>query len=156
MARAAADALSASDPGNAGLYAANAAAFSASLDAETGKIEALLAPVKTKPYIVFHDAFQYFETRFGLAAAGSIADVSARNPSAARIKEIRDKLAETGAVCVFREPQFDPKMVSTVIEGSSAREGVLDPIGAGLTPGPGAYPTLLMNLAEALKNCLDG
>ena len=65
-------------------------------------------------------------------------------------------MAETGAVCVFREPQYDDRMVNTVIEDSAARAGVLDPLGAGLTPGPGAYPQLLRDLAAALRACLAG
>ena len=57
---------------------------------------------------------------------------------------------------VFREPQYDGKVVATVIEGTGAREGVLDPLGAGLTPGPQAYPQLIQNLGTALKDCLSG
>jgi zinc transport system substrate-binding protein len=112
--------------------------------------------VKAVPYIVFHDAYHYFEFRFGMTAVGSISDVSARNPSARRLEDIRAKLAATGARCVFREPQFDGRMVATVIEGTGAREGVLDPLGASLAPGPDAYQQLLRNLAASLKACLGG
>jgi zinc transport system substrate-binding protein len=156
MARAAARALSGADPENAAAYAANAEAFAASLDALSAEIMAELAPVKDRPYVVFHDAYQYFEARFGLKPVGSIADVAASAPSAKRLKEIRDKLATTGAVCVFREPQFDDSFVRVVTEGTKARAGVLDGIGADLEPGPGAYTALLRNLAKSLKDCLSG
>jgi len=156
MADAVAAALSQADPANAALYAANAKAFNASLDALAGEIEAKLAPVKDKPYIVFHDAYQYFERRFDLNAVGSIADFSAAPPSAQRIHEIRGKIAATSAVCAFREPQFDEKFVATAIEGSAARLGILDPLGADLQPGPLAYPQLLRNLAASLATCLAG
>ena len=99
--------------------------------------------VKDKPFIVFHDAYQYFENHFGLAAVGSISDVSAQAPSAQRLEEIRGKLKAVKAVCVFREPQYDGKLVAAVIEDTNAREGVLDPLGAALTPGPNAYQQLL-------------
>jgi zinc transport system substrate-binding protein len=156
MAMAAASELSKADLANATAYEANAKAFTASLDKTSAEITASLAPVKDKPYVVFHDAYQYFENRFGLNAAGSIADVSAQAPSAQRLSEVRRKIAETKAACVFREPQYDSKVVGTVIEGSSAREGVLDPLGAELTPGPLAYQQLLLNLAASLKACLGG
>lgn len=156
MADAAAAALSETDPANAAIYAANATVFAASLDALSGEIEAKLADVKDKPYIVFHDAYQYFEKRFGLNAVGSIADFSAAAPSAQRLREIRGKIKETGAVCAFREPQFDAKFVATTIEGSTARSGILDPLGADLELGPGAYPQLLRNLAQSLVSCLAG
>ncbi len=156
MADAVAAALSQADPINATTYATNAAAFAAALDALSGEIEAALAGVKHKPYIVFHDAYQYFERRFGLDAVGSIADFSAAAPSAQRLRAIRGKIAETTAVCAFREPQFDEKFVATAIEGSTARSGTLDPLGADLVPGPDAYPQLLRNLAASLAACLAG
>jgi zinc transport system substrate-binding protein len=148
--------FSAIDSANAATYQANAAAFAASVDKTAADITALLAPVKDKPFIVFHDAYPYFEKAFGLSAVGSIADAGGSAPSAKRLGEIRAKLAATGAVCVFREPQFDARFAETVIEGSSARLGVLDAIGADLTPGPGAYLELLSNLAENLHTCLAG
>ena len=74
--------------------------------------------MKDKPFIVFHDAYPYFEQAFGLAAVGSISDAGGSAPSAKRLGEIRAKLAETNAVCVFREPQFDSRFAETVIEGS--------------------------------------
>ena len=156
MADAVAAALAKADPANAATYAANAASFSAALDTLADDIEATLAPVKDRPYIVFHDAYQYFEKRFGLNAVGSIADFSAAAPSARRLRDIRGKIAEAGAVCAFREPQFDEKFVATAIEGSAAKSGILDPLGADLQPGPLAYPRLLRNLAASLAACLAG
>jgi zinc transport system substrate-binding protein len=156
MAAAVAAELTKADPANAAAYTANAEAFARSLDALSGQIAAELAPVKAVPYVVFHDAYQYFEERFGLSAAGSIADVSAKAPSAKRLREVRSKIAEVKAACVFREPQYDGKVVQTVIEGTGAREGVLDPLGAAITPGAGAYQQLLSQLSSDLKACLAG
>jgi zinc transport system substrate-binding protein len=154
MAAAAAQALAKVDPGNADIYAANADAFAKSLDEEQAAINAELAPVRNRPFVVFHDAFQYFEKRFGLTAAGSISDISAQAPSASRLAAVRNKIKGLAAACVFREPQYDGKAVAVVIEGTGAREGVLDPLGASLTPGPGAYQQLLRDLAASLKACL--
>ncbi len=154
MAAAIATELAKIDPANAATYAANAARLASGIDAASNEIASDLAVVRDKPFIVFHDAYQYFEKRFGLRAVGSIANISGASPSAQRLNEIRDKLRATGAVCVFREPQFDGKFVDAVIEGSSARSSVLDPLGADLEPGPGAYLQLLHNLASSLKSCL--
>jgi zinc transport system substrate-binding protein len=156
MAAAVAAELAKADPQNAAAYTANAETFARSLDALSGQIAAELAPVQAVPYVVFHDAFQYFENRFGLSAAGSIADVSAKAPSAKRLREVRGKIAEVKAACVFREPQYDGKVVQTVIEGTGARDGVLDPLGAAIAPGAGAYQQLLSQLAKDLKACLSG
>ncbi len=156
MAREVAVDLGKADPENAAAYAANALAFAAETDKTSAAIAAELAPDKDKPFIVFHDAYHYFEKRFGLTGVGSISDVSAQAPSAERLGQVRDKIIAARATCVFREPQFDDKFVQAVIEGTGAREGVLDPLGAGLTPGPKAYDQLIGNLAESLKGCLGG
>ena len=144
------------DPANKAIYADNASQFAAELEKLSAEIAASLADIKTKPYIVFHDAFQYFEKRFGLNAVGSIADFSGKPPSAKRLKDIRDKLADSRAVCVFREPQYDSKVADTVIEGSNARSGVLDPMGAELAPGAEAYKQILRNIAAGIKACVTG
>jgi len=156
MAEAVAAELSKADPANAAAYKANAEAFAKSLDQLSMELAAELTPVKAVPYVVFHDAYQYFEARFGLSAAGSISDVSAKAPSAKRLKEVRGKIKEVKAACVFREPQYDGKMVQTVVEGTGAKEGVLDPLGADITPGPEAYQQLLRKLSGSLKACLAG
>jgi zinc transport system substrate-binding protein len=71
-----------------------------------------------------------------------------------RIDALRRTLAAHGAACIFREPQFPPKLVATLREGTQVREGVLDPLGAELAPGPGLYPALLRALARSLTGCL--
>lgn len=156
MARAIAAELAEHDPANAATYSANLASLTARLDAETAEIATLLAPVGDKGFVVFHDAYQYFEKRFGLAAAGSITVSPEVIPGAERVAEIKGKIAELGATCVFIEPQFEPKLVTVVTEGTQARTGTLDPLGATLADGPDLYPTLLRNLATSLRDCLAG
>lgn len=154
VAAAVAASLSEIDPQNAERYGANATALRAELSALERELADALAPVRKAPYIVFHDAYQYFERRFRLNAVGSITISPERAPGAKRIGEIRDKLRDTGAVCVFAEPQFEPALARTVVEGTKAKIAVLDPLGASLEPGPGAYETLLRGLAESLRGCL--
>ena len=103
-------------------------------------IEARVAPLRGRPFIVFHDAYQYFEHRFDLPAAGSIALHDGVAPGAARVADIRDRVLDDGVVCAFAEPEFEPALLGTVIEGTAARTGRLDGIGAGLPPGPGPLP----------------
>jgi zinc transport system substrate-binding protein len=153
-ARAIAAALGAADPANAAAYAANAEAFAADADALAAAIDARLAPVRGRPFIVFHDSLQYFEHRFAFPAAGSVALQEGAAPSAERVAALRDRVQGEGIVCAFAEPQFEPKLLAAVIEGSEVRTGVLDPIGAALPPGPNLYPDLLLALANALADCL--
>ncbi|AIB26717.1 high-affinity zinc uptake system protein znuA [Brucella suis F4/06-146] len=147
--------LGESDPEHAAQYEKNAKAYGEKLDALTREVAAELKPVKDKPFIVFHDAYQYFENRFGMKAAGSITVSPEKAPGAARIQQIHDKIKSLGATCVFSEPQFEPKLVKTVVDGTKARTGVLDPLGAELKDGPDLYPQLIRNLANSLKDCLS-
>lgn len=146
--------LSAADPEHADTYAANAAAQTADLDALVAETATALAGIKHRPFVVFHDAYQYFERRFGLDVAGSITVSPEVAPGADRIAEIRAKLKTLDAACVFAEPQFDPRIVDVLIEGTTARAGVLDPEGAGLEQGPGLYRQLIQALARNLQECL--
>ncbi|MGI9498429.1 MAG: zinc ABC transporter substrate-binding protein [Geminicoccaceae bacterium] len=149
-----AEALAAADPANADTYRSNAAEAKTTLKALATEIEQLLIPARGKPYVVFHDAYQYFERRFGLHPLGAVSLGDADRPGPARVVEIRDAIAESGAVCIFAEPQFEPKLIETVIAGSDVKSGSLDPIGAGLQPGAGLYSTLMLGLATSLAECL--
>jgi zinc transport system substrate-binding protein len=149
-----ADTLAARDPENAATYAANAEAARAELAALKSEISATLEPVRGERFVVFHDAYQYFEMEFGLNAAGAISMSDAARPSPARIAEVQEEVAEANVRCVLSEPQFNPDLVATVMDGTPARTAVADPQGLGLEPGAALYPQLMRNLAGALATCL--
>ncbi len=144
------DRLSEIDPAHASLYRSNTAALIKKLDRLDHSLRGQLEPVKDVPYVVFHEAYQYFESAYGLNAVGAITIDPERQPGVKRIKEIRHKIKQLGARCVFSEPQFKSRLVATVIEGTDARTGVLDPLGADLPAGEDAYFQLMSRLAENL------
>lgn len=146
--------LSEIDPGHAAAYQANAATLRAALAQLDASLAGKLAPVRDRPFVVFHDAYHYVEDRYGLNAVGSITVDPQRRPGAGRLQEIRALLDERDAACVFAEPQFEPALVDTVIEGTGANKGVLDPLGAQLDAGPEQYFQLLNALSDALVECL--
>jgi zinc transport system substrate-binding protein len=146
--------LSAADPDNAGAYFANAAVGRAEIKVLIGEVTAMLEPVRDGRFIVFHDAYQYFETDFNFPASGAISISDASDPSPARIAEIQDRIAEQGIDCVLAEPQFNPGLVATVLEGSNVQTGILDPLGSDLKPGSALYPQLIRNLSTALAGCM--
>jgi len=154
MAEAIAAALIQADPENAELYADNTKRLTARLDDLTAEIAGDLAPVKDVPFVVFHDAFQYFDHRFDLNTAGSVTVNPEQPPGAQRLKEIQARIGELNARCVFAEPQFEPRLVQVVIEGTAAKTGILDPIGADIADGPELYFELMRNNTAALKACL--
>ncbi|MFY0610459.1 MAG: zinc ABC transporter substrate-binding protein [Hyphomicrobiaceae bacterium] len=149
------DALTAVDPANAARYEANAKAVMARLTDLTADITAQLKPFRAKGFIVFHDAYQNFESRFGLKASGSITVSPEVRVGVRRIRALRSKIRELRATCVFSEPQFEPKIVATVVEGTPAKSGVLDPLGAALKGGPELYFKLLRNMATSFAACFS-
>lgn len=148
--------LTAVDPDHAPRYAENAEALGRRLDALDTELAAMLAPIAARPFVVFHDAYQYFEARYGLAGAGSITLDPDQPPGAERLAAIQARLAGAGTACVFHEPQFPTALVETVTRGTAARVGELDPEGAMLVDGPELYFSLLRNIAAALMGCLGG
>jgi len=146
--------LSLSDNKNASRYRANGAALIARLKALDAELIEKLKPVRTVPFIVFHDAFQYFEKHFALNALGSITLNPDRAPGARKIIRIRGKIIAENVTCVFAEPQFKPAIVKTVIRNTSARMATLDPLGIDIPAGPDAYFLLLRSIADALVSCL--
>jgi len=150
------EALVKADPEHASTYEANAHKMMDNLDSLVVELRDQLEPVHDKGFIVFHDAYQYFEQRFDVAAIGSITVSPEVMPGAERVSELREKILELNATCVFSEPQFEPKLVETLVKGTGARTGMLDPLGATLPKGPDLYFQLIRNMASSLKTCLLG
>lgn len=148
-------ALQKADPANAKTYAANAASMIGRLRALQRELDAMLKPVRSRPYMVFHDSFQYFEKAFSLSGAGAVTLGDGRAPGVRRLRAIRHAISERKVVCVFAEPQFEPRLVRTVIEGTKAKAATLDPHGSNLAAGPDQYFAMMRANAKALKDCLS-
>ncbi len=155
MVKAIAMALDKADPQNAKTYDSNAAATEAKIAGLKAKIGAKLAHLPKTGFISFHDAYQYFEKSFGVTAVGAIAVHPENPPGAAGIAQKRDLITSAKAKCVFSEPSFDSKLVNTIVEGTAAKTGILDPEGALQEPGPDAYINVMEALATSLAECLS-
>jgi zinc transport system substrate-binding protein len=146
--------LSKIDPENTDIYFENVRQGKTDIDAVISEIDATLAPFRGTNFIVYHDAYQYFERRFDVLAAGSISMGDVSDPSPARIAEIHQTVEELDMTCVFSEPQFNPELVATVVDGTKARARVIDPLGTRLTLGADFYLNLLRNIAQTMASCL--
>lgn len=143
------------DPVNASVYESNKGRLLERLDELDRKLEELLAPLRTRPYVVLHDAYRYLEQRYGLNSLGAIMASPDRMPSAKRIRALRAKIEGLGEICIFREPQFESALLQSVASDTEARFAVVDPIGAELSPGPDAYFEMMRSNADALVQCLS-
>ncbi|MGB0670319.1 MAG: zinc ABC transporter substrate-binding protein [Rhodospirillales bacterium] len=147
--------LTVAAPAKAATFAANAQALTTRLQALNNRMEKALAPVKARPFLVFHDAYQYLEHRFGLQSVGAITLSPDRAPGAKRIGQLQDLVHDSAATCVFTEPQFEPRLAALVVEGTSAKLATLDPLGADIAAGPQHYETLMRRNLSALTSCLS-
>ncbi|MDE0784210.1 MAG: zinc ABC transporter substrate-binding protein, partial [Planktomarina sp.] len=145
--------LSTADPDNASTYFVNAAAAVTEIDTLMADVSTMLDPIRGNSFIVFHDAYQYFETVFEFPASGAISLGDATDPSPARIARVQDRIQEQKIQCVLAEPQFKKGLVVTVLEGTDAKTSIIDPLGDALEPGPALYPQLIRNMAKTLVDC---
>ncbi|MCY4313631.1 MAG: zinc ABC transporter substrate-binding protein [Gammaproteobacteria bacterium] len=150
-----ADQLSAMNPEHADTYRNNASATIQRINETEASIRTQLSSVQESRFIVFHDAYRYFEDAFELESFGSFTVEPTRLPSAKRLSALREAITEYDVKCVFSEPQFKPDLVETVIEQTDARTGVLDPLGAGLDQGPDAWFMIIQRLADSFAGCLN-
>ncbi|MDN2657849.1 zinc ABC transporter substrate-binding protein [Cobetia sp. 14N.309.X.WAT.E.A4] len=151
-----AESLAAQDPEHAATYRRNAQTGQRELDAMTESLSARLAQVQGTRYIVFHDAYQYFEHRFDAPASGAISLGDASTPSPARVKEIQARVARDNIQCVFREPQYNPALIESVFEGTGVKTSIVfEPLGVGLPLGETLYPQLIERLGQGILRCAD-
>ncbi len=128
----------------------------ATIAASEAGIATKLAPLAAIPFVTYHQAYGYFTTHFGLAAAGSVRTGDAAAPGAARLSALQQGLRRGDAVCLFPEVNHNPAQSAQLIEGTATRlGGALDPAGVDLNIGPTLYVALMETLADTLASCLS-
>ena len=154
IARYLAQQFSGMDPEHAAAYQANERKLQAKLEALDAELKLTLGGLAGKPFIVFHDVTQYLEKRYNLHGLGAVTLSPERPPGAKRLAAIREKIKDAAAICVFSEPQFPPKLIDMLTEGTPAKHGELDEIGAAIPAGTDQYFALMRADAESLAACL--
>ena len=143
--------LSEIDPDNAAKYEQNANKAIASLNNLINEINSSIP--KDASYIVFHDAYQYFENRFGVSSAGALTLNPDVLPGAKQIDAIQDLIQDENIKCIFSEPQYNPKIIETLAADMKISTGIMDPLGAFIDQGPEMYQKLILDIANSLKDC---
>ena len=136
----------------------NEATYKSNLKKALNDIDKLTADVKAElnksvASIVFHDAYQYFEKRFGINILGAFTVNTDVMPGAEQLAEIREIIEHDKVSCVFSEPQFNPDIIKAVAKDTNVATGVIDPLGATLNPGKDLYFDLIGNMSKSFKSC---
>jgi zinc transport system substrate-binding protein len=146
--------LSEADPDNAARYSANANDAARRYESLEQEIRRQLAPLADVPFMVFHDAYQYFEREMGLDNRGAVSLRPEIAPGVDRMQRLREVIRQQGVRCIFSEPQFPERLVRAVAEGSDARIARLDPLGLDIEGGPTAYEKLMREFTDQVRDCL--
>ena len=138
--------------------AKNASTYKSNLEKALKDIDKLTIEVMTDlnqstSSIVFHDAYQYFEKRFNVNVLGAFTVNTDVLPGAEQLEEIREVIEHDKVACIFSEPQFNPDIINAVAKDMDIKTGVLDPLGATLTPGKTLYFDLIKNMSKSFKGC---
>ena len=136
----------------------NASIYKSNLDKALKDIDKLISDVNSElnqniSFIVFHDAYQYFENRFNVKVLGAFTVNTDVMPGAEQLSEIREIIEHDKVGCIFSEPQFNPDIINAVAKDMDIKTGVLDPLGATLDPGKGLYFKLIKNMSNSFKGC---
>ena len=147
-----AEVMSDADPANQDTYLANAEQAKAQIIKHDQEIHDRLHDVNPK-FVLYHDAFQYFEIHYGLSAIGSISDIVGSDPGARHIRRLIDRISEVGVSCAFSEPLFEDDLLETVVSGADINVYEIDPTGARIEPGPDLYLELISSIADSFIEC---
>ncbi len=139
------------DQKNEAKYKANLKKAHNDLDKLTKKVKSELN--KDFKSVVFHDAYQYFEKRFGINILGAFTVNTDVMPGAEQLAEIREVIEHDKVSCIFSEPQFNPDIIKAVAKDTNVATGVIDPLGATLDPGKDLYFDLISNMSKSFKGC---
>lgn len=148
-----AETLASADPDNAAGYRENATAARSEIATATSAASDTLGDTSDIAYVVFHDAYQYFEGRFGLSPRGAVTLGDAAAPGPARIAEVQKQLRDFGVDCLLIEPQAISPLVDLVTDGADIKRVEIDPLGVNIPPGPNHYPALLASLSGSFAAC---
>jgi len=139
------------DSKNLDYYKKNAQKTVKKLDNLINKIDKSIN--KKASFITFHDAYQYFEKRFGVEALGALTINTDIQPGAKQIAEIKDLVDDKDIKCIFSEPQFNSKLINMIAKNTSAETGILDPLGSSYKPGQDLYFNLINDLYQNINKC---
>ncbi len=113
-------ALGDADPAHRAGYARNAHAYQGRLDALTKTIahEIATIPKDHRSMIVFHNAWQYYDDRFGLETVGVVELSPGQEPSPRYIANLVQLAKEKHVRAVFAEPEYSPKLVQALAQSA--------------------------------------
>ncbi len=143
------------DHENASHYQANAQTLKNSIMQLKSMINQKLASVHDKPFMVYHDGYQYFEKEFNLDAVGTFMLNPHLPLSAKSLLEVKTLIKDQKVRCVFRETEFNDSKMEELLKDAGVTFRELDPLGARIQAGIYAYQEIMLGIAKTMQSCLE-
>jgi zinc transport system substrate-binding protein len=107
--------------------------------------------------IVFHNAWQYYDDRFGLRTIGVLELSPGQEPNPQYISQLITLAKANHVRAVFAEPEYSPKLVDALAEsaGISTVENLYDD-SLGMNPRVGTYEDMLRYDTATIVHALGG
>jgi len=142
------------DGANGSYYRKRAEAFKRQLYELHRRIMKAVSRFRTREYVTFHPAWNYFSRRYGLKVIGVIEELPGKEASPRHIAGLINEIRKTGAKVVFAEPQFNPKMAELIAKEAGARVLILDPLGGPDLKGRDTYIGLMLYNLSILEQAM--
>ncbi|TBR44246.1 zinc ABC transporter substrate-binding protein [Marinomonas agarivorans] len=153
LAKAVAHRLSELAPSHHQHYQANLANFIDAVEKQEQASKNALKALADVKYIVFHDAYHYFEEHNGIYHAAEVAINPERKPGAKKVAQLRHLIEDDGVSCIYAEPQFSDAIIHSLTEDLSVKIAMLDPLGSDITLSETAYVDFLEALTQQFLAC---
>ncbi|HEV3090729.1 MAG TPA: metal ABC transporter substrate-binding protein [Candidatus Cybelea sp.] len=117
------DALIAADPPHAKAYRINAFRYDHQLDELTASIQRQIntIPPSQRYMIVFHNAWQYYNDRFGITTLGFVERNPGQEPNPQQVAQLVDLAKQHHVRGVFSEPEYSPKILYAIAQGGGIK-----------------------------------
>ena len=151
-------ALSQIDPANAARYRANATAEINRLSELDGWIRKRIAtiPPNRRTMITFHDAWYYFDKRYGIRDVGAIEPSPGKEPSAAELAALIATARANNVRAIFAEPEFSPKLAKQLADSAGIKTVTdLYDDSLGQTPALGTYEGMMRYDVDMIAQALN-
>jgi zinc/manganese transport system substrate-binding protein len=150
--------LAAVDPEGAKIYAANAAAYTAELDAVDTEVKAAIAAIQEsrREIVTSHDAFGYFGAAYGMTFKAPEGLSTEAEVSAADVATLITQIRKDDIPAVFMENISDPRLLEQIVSETDAKVGgTLFSDALSPADGPaGTYVDMMRHNASTLTDAL--
>ena len=122
-------------PDQASIYTANTAKIVSELEQIDIWIKAQIAtiPEGSRKLVTTHDALGYYAQAYGIAIEGALNGLSTdEQPTAARVKELVDRIKSSQVPTIFTETSINPKLITTVAKEANVKVSERDLYADGL------------------------